>query len=124
MSIRISPSLPHDPLETLLVQRFLDEAARRTRPALTDLVTAIWSEPQLLGNEQKSAPDFLRTVRANLQAASRHIQLGHGMQSFRDCSHPTCRDAANLIPGLEIEREATEEELDAIFDRALARCFS
>jgi hypothetical protein len=115
---------PHDPLETLLVQRFLEEAALRTRPAVSDLVPAVWSEPPLVGNEAKSDPDFLRAVRANLQAASRHIQLGHRVQSFRDCSHPACRDAANLIPSLEMEKGATEEELDAIFERALARCFS
>lgn len=114
----------HDPLETLLIQRFLEEAALRTRHAVADLIPAIWSEPPLVGSEAKSDPDFLRAVRANLQAASRHIQLGHRVQSFRDCSHPACRDAANLVPSLEIEKGATEEELDAIFERALARCFS
>lgn len=127
MSIQISQAVTaqvHDPLETLLIQRFLEEAALRTRPAVADLIPAVWSEPPLVGSEAKSDPDFLRAVRANLQAASRHIQLGHRAQSFRDCSHPTCRDAANLVPSLEIEKGATEEELDAIFERALARCFS
>jgi len=124
MNVETSPSQSHDPLEALLVQRFLEEAALRTRPAVSDLVPAVWSELPLLDTETKSDPDFLRTVRANLQAASRHIQLGHRVQSFRDCSHPACRDAANLIPSLEMEKGATEEELDAIFERALARCFS
>jgi hypothetical protein len=124
MSVQTSSAQPHDRLETLLIQRFLEEAILLTRPAVSDLVPAVWSEPPLVSNETKSDPDFLRAVRANLQAASQHIQLGHPAHSFRDCSSPTCRDAANLIPSLEIEKGATEEELDAIFERALARCFA
>lgn len=63
----------------------------------------------------------VEVLRANLHAAARHVALGHEGPSFRECSRPACREAANLIPFLEeIEPGATDAELDAILDRVQA----
>jgi hypothetical protein len=131
MSVQTSPSSTLDSQETMLILRFLEDAILRARPAAngapserTDLGSTVWTEPSLGANEARSDPEFLRTVRENLHAASRHVELGHEARSFRECSRPMCRDARNLIPSLEIETAATDDELEAIFERALARCFS
>jgi len=131
MSVQTSPSSTLDSQETMLIIRFLEDAILRARPAgngvpseRTDAGPTVWSEPSLGSDAARSDPDFLRTVRENLHAASRHVELGHEARSFRECSRPMCRDARNMIPSLELEPGATDAELDAILERALARCFS
>lgn len=65
--------------------------------------------------------ELVPILRENLHAASQHVAMGHDAASFRDCGHPACQDAANLIPELEVMEEgATDAELDRIFDRVQA----
>jgi hypothetical protein len=65
--------------------------------------------------------DLVPVLRENLRAASKHLALGHESESFRDCLHPGCLDAANLIPHLDsVEEVAADGELDRIFDRVQA----
>jgi hypothetical protein len=131
MSVQTHLSSSPDAQETVMIFRFLEDVILRARPGVNgapkeraDLVPAIWTKLSLGADEARSDPDFLRTVRENLHAASRHVELGHEARTFRECSRPMCRDARNLIPSLEIETAATDDELEAIFERALARCFS
>ena len=65
--------------------------------------------------------ELIALLRANLHAAAQHAALGHQEASFRECSRPSCIDAARLIPQLdEIDPGATDAELDAVLDRVLA----
>ncbi len=63
---------------------------------------------------------FLDTLRANVHAAARHAALGHNGTSFRECSSPTCMEAARMLPELDSTQGApTQAELDAILDQVL-----
>lgn len=65
--------------------------------------------------------DLFPILRENLRAASQHVAMAHESESFRDCLHPGCLDAANLIPHLDsMEEGASDGELDRIFDRVQA----
>jgi uncharacterized protein (DUF58 family) len=78
-----------------------------------------------LVNKTVPTPIAPRTLRANLHAAARHVALGHEAPTFRDCSSFMCLDAANLVPSpIAVEPEATDAELDAIFQRAILAVFS
>ena len=63
---------------------------------------------------------FLDTLRANVHAAARHAALGHNGQSFRECSSPTCMEAARMLPELNpAQGTATDAELESILDEVL-----
>jgi hypothetical protein len=120
---------PHDPPETVLLIRFLEDESLqvvRSRPVVAraptgnaDLVPATRTEPPLASNEARSDHVFLRIVRANLHAAALHAELGHEARTFRECSYSACRDAVKLVPSLSVEPGMTDAHLDAIFQRAL-----
>ncbi len=125
----LSLTTPDSP-EVMLYIRFLEDAIFRAPLAVdgppseqADLVAAVWAQPSLGPAAASSDDDFFLTVRANLNAAGWHAEMGHEALSFRECSSPTCKDARNLIPSL-VEPGATDAELGAIFERALGRCFS
>jgi len=130
LSDQTLPLTTPDPHEVMLYIRFLEDTIFRVPLAVdglpsvpADLAAAVWVKPSLGPDAPSFDSAFFRTVHENLNAAARHAEMGHEAPSFRECSRPMCRDARNLIPSL-VEPGATDAELDAIFDRALARCFS
>jgi hypothetical protein len=77
-------------------------------------------EPTLAGVEARIGGDFVAILRENLRAASQHAAMGHESPSFRECPHPMCCDAANLISYLPGgEAGANDADLDAVFERVL-----
>lgn len=130
MSSQTLPSTTPDSHEVIRYIRFLEDAILRAPLAAdgppsepADLAAAVWPQPALGPAAASSDLVFFRTVHANLNAAAQHAEMGHEAQSFRECSHSMCQDARKLIPSLA-EPGATDAELNAIFERALARCFS
>ena len=67
------------------------------------------------------AANFFALLWSNLHAAALHAAMGHEGSRFQECPRPACLDAAQLIPPMEeIEPGATDAELAAILDQALA----
>lgn len=78
-------------------------------------------EPTLADIEAQMGSHFASILRENLRAASHHTARGHESILFRDCPHPRCCDAANLIPHLPRAEAgaATDADLNEIFERVL-----
>ena len=96
--------------------RFLGNVPVDLSPEVEPSSLGIVPAPETAGSNEL----FLGTLRANLHAAARHAALGHTGLSFRECSGPACREAANLIPELDpAQGAATDAELDAILDEVL-----
>ena len=123
-SIISSPSgSVHPPLDTVLIGTSLkveiEQAVQLGLAVTLHLIHAATRIDQLL-NETRPAPVVSKALQANLHAAAQHAALGHKAPTFRDCSRPMCRDAANLIgQPMASEPGATDAELDAIFQRLL-----
>ncbi len=77
-------------------------------------------ESTLAGVEAQVDGDFVAILRENLRAASQHTALGHASPSFRDCPHPMCCDAANLISYLPGGEAGADADLDAVFEKVLS----
>jgi hypothetical protein len=92
-------------LETILASTAAAQRERRSGLAPTTIISDVDG-------------DLVSSLRENLRAASQHLAMGHQSESFRDCLHPGCLDAANLIPHLDsVQEGAADGELDRIFDR-------
>lgn len=110
----LDPMLAGVPLHVALVDVALE-------PGFPPVQAAPVAEVQPPADEIRLDREFIALLRANLQAASQHVALGHKARSFRECSRAACQDAAKLIPQLdEVEPGATDAELEAILDRVLA----
>ena len=109
-----SPSLVADILRSLDPESILNgqngEGSLATRPVAV--------EPAPASPGIKPGPEFKSIVHANLRAASQHVMRGHKAPSFRECSHPSCQNASNLIPyPVVVEEGMTDADLQVIFQQ-------
>lgn len=117
MSVPTSPSLveirPHL-LEPALIG---DRQEAERGPAAHPAQAQVQAEPPVKA-ETRPSLDFKEVVRANTRAAAQHTILGHKAPSFRECSHPSCQNASNLIPHpVVMEGGVTDADLEEIFQR-------
>jgi hypothetical protein len=113
----------HFPFDTALMGTSLKEEIEQAVQlglAVTLHLIRAATRLDLVLNEAKPTPVGTKVLHANLHAAVQHVALGHEAPTFRDCSRPMCRDAANMIAEpMPNEPGATEAELDAIFHRLI-----
>ncbi len=110
MSASTRPSLVASLLDPALLGG--QQKAELARPAP--------AEPSPARAETRPGPDFKEVVRANLHAAAEHAMLGHKAPSFRECPHPSCRNASNMVPYPVVwQAGVTDADLEEIFQRVV-----
>lgn len=98
----------------------IEQAVRLSLAVALYLVHAAARTDLPLVNETGPASIVPRVLLESLQAATRHTARDHKSLTFRDCSRPMCRDAANLIPDpTTLELGTMVAGLDAIFQQAM-----